>query len=389
MTDNKIFRVFKWIFFVLSFLVLLFVIVFLFSGCAEKQELDDLTVVSGIALDSQGEQTSVCNLAVEYVTISSEGTTGKNVEGQILALQGENAFSALREALNKSQNKLYLVHNQLLIFGKTAAEQGLKEHIDFFVRDYEARLNVPVLIADGQAGEILKTKAEGTGLTSEFLKDMIEAQSEQGVNTFTKLLDFTQNITSWEKGTLIPMARIDKTDPEKPALVVDSTAVFVKDKMVGTLDKEKTRGVLWVMGKVKDGLINIETERGQVVVEITGCKVDKKIEVEEGKIKVKVKIMQVGNIGSATDKAGENREQNIKEIQKMTEKAIEKEIVSGFESLKEYGCDVYGLGDDLRRTKPEKWETISDDWPDVFKEARLEVEINSTIDNTGALGGDI
>lgn len=393
MTDNKFFRVLKWIFFILAFLILLFVMVFSVSGCANKQELDELTVVSGIAIDSPqntaGKLPPVLNLAVEYVTISSEGTTGKNVEGQILQLQGENPFSSIRGALNLYQNKLYLAHNQLLVFGREIAEGGLKNYIDFFVRDYEARLNVPILIADGEAAKMLEIKTEGIGLTSEFLKNMIESQSEQGMNSFTKLLDFAENLTSWKKGTLIPLVELDDSDKEKPKLMIQKTAVFYEDKMVGTLDGGQTRGVLWVMGKVKDGLINVETEKGSVVVEITGCKTDKKIEVEDGKLKVRINILQTGAIGSATGEAGYNKDDNISDIQKITEDVIKNEILDSLEAVKSFNCDVYGFGDELRRKENKKWRNISENWDKVFKQAEFIVDVKSTIENTGALGKNI
>ncbi|MBE7056146.1 MAG: Ger(x)C family spore germination protein [Ruminococcaceae bacterium] len=395
MTDNKLLKVFKWIFFVTTFLLLLFVIVFLFTGCVDKQELDELTVVSGIAVDEgksqDGGQVPVLgelSISVEFVTVSSEGTTGKDVKGKVLNLHGKNAFSALRSAMNISQNKLYLSHNQILIFGRKLAEKGLNEHIDFFIRDYEARLNVPLLIADGEAGEILQTKPEGVGLISEFLNNMANVQSVQGLNVNTKMFDLVTNISSWEKGTLIPLVKTSK-EGEKTTLKIDETAAFVGDTMVGTLDGGQTRGVLWVMGLAKDGLINIETSQGQVVVEITGSKVDKKVEYKDKKLKVKIDILQSGVVGSATNGAGYNYDKNIEEIQNVTEKAIVSEIKKGYKKLAELGCDVYGFGDWLRRNEPDQWKEVVTNWDKFFKNIDFTIEVKSTIDNTGALRKDI
>lgn len=403
MSDNKYARVLKWIFFIVAFLMLLFVVVFLFTGCVDKQELEELSVVSGIAVD-QGEyagglspvssstldrgQTPGVKLTVEIVAVSSEGTTGKDIEGQNLQLKGEDPFSALRAALNTSQNKLYITHNQVLIFSSKLAEQGLREHVDFFVRDYEARLNVPMLIAEGEAAEILQTKIEGSGLTAEYLSNMIEDQSEQGINIHTKMLNFTSNIVSWEKGTLIPMVKLQKKD-EKSQIVIDGTAAFAGDTMVGTLDGGQTRGVLWVMGLVKDGLVPVETSQGSVEVEITGSKVSQSIDYKDGRVVVKVKILQSGIIGSATQGAGYNYEKNIEEIQKATEKAIKQEIENGYRKLAELKCDAYGFGDQIRRSHGDIWKEVCSNWEEVFQNIDFNIEVESTIDNTGALRKDL
>lgn len=397
MSDNKYTRILKWIFFIVAFLLLLFVVVFLFTGCADKQELEELSVVSGIAVDTgglspvstvDGGQTPGVKLTVEIVAVSSEGTTGKDVEGQNLQLEGRDPFSALRAALNTSQHKLYITHNQVLIFSSKLAEQGLREYVDFFVRDYEARLNVPLLIADGEAAEILQTKIEGAGLTGEYLNSMIKDLASQGKNIHTKMLDFTSNIASWEKGTLVPVAKVQK-EGEKSQIVIDETAAFVGDTMVGTLDGGQTRGVLWVMGLVKDGLIAVETSQGAVEVEITGSKVSKSIDFKDGHVAVEVKVLQTGVIGSATQGAGFNYEKNIEEIQKATEKAIKQEIENGYKKLSELNCDAYGFGDQIRRSHSDIWKEASSNWEKAFKTMNFTVKVESTIDNTGALRKDL
>ena len=52
-------------------------------------------------------------------------------------------------------------------------------------------------------------------------------------------------------------------------------------------------------------------------------------------------------------------------------------------------CDVYGIGDELRRRQNKTWKEIAGSWEELYKNMDFTVEVETTIDNTGALGKDI
>ena len=55
----------------------------------------------------------------------------------------------------------------------------------------------------------------------------------------------------------------------------------------------------------------------------------------------------------------------------------------------ELRCDAYGFGDALRRTQVSNWKKFNSDWDKVISEMVFEVEVKSTIKNTGALGENV
>ena len=78
---------------------------------------------------------------------------------------------------NISNHKLYFPHNQVIIMGKSLAEDGVIKYLDFFLRDAETRDNVLVLVAGGTAGEILDTMPEGDKLPAVNISNSLDAQS--------------------------------------------------------------------------------------------------------------------------------------------------------------------------------------------------------------------
>ena len=397
MENHKYMKYIKAAFFIGASLVLLFIILLLLTSCRSQQELDELGIVAGVAVDtgrgtdplSQGG-TSV-EITAQIVSFSSAKSTQGKDSGDgpsgawNLKLQGESVLEAIRSSLNVTNRHLYFSHNQVLIFGRDLAERGLRNHIDFFIRDYEARMNVPLVIADGRGSELLAVEPDNAILSAEFISDLVSLQKKQGDCVDTRFFQFAQDLASWEKGTLVPIIGIDEQD-DKKQLKIKGTAVMQKDTMVGELDAIATRGVSWVLGTVKEGTVTVVTPQGLVTVEITDAKVSREITFDqEGKMHVTIKIQQTGIIGHATGGTGNGYEQNIDEIQKAVEKEIEKEIRAGKEKLVACCCDAYGFGDSLRRFQHKTWEEVQSRWEDIFETMVFHIEVHSNINNTGAL----
>ncbi len=411
MENNKYLKYIKMAFFIAAFTALAFIVVFLLSGCTYSRGLEDLAIVSGISVDREpglslhqkGEMDEMenaetssmgtLNITAQIVSFSSDETGGGSANGPSgswnLDLRGDSVFDTIRSALGKSPHKLYLSHNQVLLFGKETAESGLKNYVDFFVRDYEARLNVPIAVTEGKASEVLKLESENYKLSSEYLNQLIELQQNHGDSVETRLFDFVQDLVAWEKSTLVPYVKLVGEEEQKE-IEVSGVAVFKRGTMVGLLTPDETRGVSWVKGMVSEGHVTVTTEQGVATIEITDASENHSLSFdEEGKLHVKIEIEQTGIIGDATGGAGSCYEKNIEELQKAVETKIKSEIQAGKKKLMELRCDAYGFGDALRRTQVSNWKKFNSDWDKVISEMVFEVEVKSTIKNTGALGENV
>ena len=74
------------------------------------------------------------------------------------------------------------------------------------------------------------------------------------------------------------------------AVRVNGMAVFKKDKMVGVLSEDETRGVLWVLGKVSSAAINVEIAGGIASIEVLSAQGSATPVVSDGKVTMKVSV---------------------------------------------------------------------------------------------------
>ncbi len=354
------------------------------TGCWSRHELDTLAVVLGIGIDKLMESGKVQITAQvvkpgEIKTPSGEAGSGTEAFWNIIGT-GDTIFSTLRNMTNKSSRKLFFPHNQLLIFGKSTAEEGIQKYIDFFIRDSEPRMNVWVLISQGTAKEILDVKSELEKVPANNISNLIEGHAAATSQIrAVKLKDLVIGLMSRTTASTIPFIKIVK-DGDKKVAMISGTAVFKGDKLVGSMDKIEGRGLLWVLGNVKTGIIDVEdSNNDKVSLEIMRASSKIMPELNNNKISIKVNINEEGNIAEQT---GPKNLAELREVALLEEKkaeVIRREVMAAVRKAQELDSDVFGFGDAIHKKYPEQWKKLEDDWDEVFKDIQVEVYVEAKL----------
>lgn len=127
------------------------------TGCWNRRELDTLGIVMGIGIDKTKEPGKV-QLTAQIVKPGEikapkkeGGGSGSDKAYWNIKSTGDTVFSAVRGFTHESSRKLFFPHNQVMIFSRDIAEEGVQKYVDFFVRDPEIRFTVWVLVSKGTA----------------------------------------------------------------------------------------------------------------------------------------------------------------------------------------------------------------------------------------------
>lgn len=294
------------------------------SGCWNSRELDTLAIVMGVGVDKPKESGRV-QITAQIVRpgeiSSSEGKGGGTEAFWNIKDTGETVFGTLRDLTSKSSRKLFFPHNQVLIFGRGIAEEGVHEYVDFFARDPETRVNVQVLVSQSTAEEVLDVKSKLEKVPANNIAKLIKENAAATSQTSEiKLKDFETRLMSKTIAPIAPFIEISGDGEEKVA-TISGTAVFKGDKLVGKLDKKEGRGLSWVLGEVKSGIIEVEGPDNDIVsLEIIRAKGKMIPEIEDDKITMKVNITEEGNIGEQTGPEDLAKLPEIKTLEKRSPK---------------------------------------------------------------------
>lgn len=370
----------------LSFMMLLPAL----SGCWGVRELNALSLVIGIGIDKKAADPDKVYMTAQIVRPealkkTSTGDTGQGQETKAywnLESSGSTIFDAIREYTHETNNKLYDAHNEVIIFGKDAAADGVQKYLDFFQRAQETRPTTEIAVSDTTAADALDVMPELDKLPAINITKLIKSQGYTSQSQEVTLQEFTNNLLSKTRAPVAPLVWITQ-EGGKNLLAVKGLAVFKGDKMIGELDENETRGLLWVEGLIKTGNIDLPYLDGQVSIEIKSVQTKVKSEIRNGKVTVAVDIQENGAMVAQTCIPNLETLPEMTILENLEQAAITEEIQNTVAKAKRLNTDVFGFGEDLHKYHPEEWNQMEGIWDTIFPTVQVDVHVECKIRSAG------
>lgn len=387
--------------FVLSILSLLAVLI---TGCWSMRELDELSIVAGMGVDLDPKKEMVLLTAQIIVPSAVKGggngggegsQGGQNPMGQTVRIAtsaGATVFRAVRNFVPEASRRLYFPHNQVIIVGKEAAQQGISPLLDFFIRNHEPRPFAKVLIAQDSAYDILKASAGIENIPAFGIKQLLEVSAQNAYAIDMTLQDLTQLLMSPTTAPVAPIAALYQETQMGGSKVtrvkIQGTAVFKGDKLVGELTPSETRGLLWILGKVKTGIVTVPCSSNSAEydsLEVTGSNSKIVPEIRDGKIIIKIELTVDSNLSEQQCLETIVDQTTLSKFEQLQAEAVKKEIAAVLETARRLNADIFGFGDEVHRKYPHQWPQLEPIWDELFPQIETPVTVRSRVHDVGYL----
>ena len=393
MGENQIKPLNYWLIKLIILLILLSVV----SGCWDARELTTLAMVTAVGIDLD-EKSGKILMTVQIVKpgevkssssgdqSSGGGTSGKAGGGQpvwIINITGSNVAEAVRNFATISDRQLYFAHNQLIVIGKEAAKQGVRPLLDFFIRSRDPRETAWIVVAVGKASEVIEAKSGLEKIPAMGTTLLVESYPLTSVTVGVTLKDFVNRLMS---KTAAPYAGHITLIEESGANTVRAVGidVFKGDKFKGTFNQSETRGLLWVSGKVKRGLITVVSPKGgKTNFEITRASSRVTPELKGNQIRFKVQVMVESNLGSEDYSLDFTKPQVLKGLEKLETEAIRQEVAVALAKARKLNTDIFGFGEAIHRQFPKEWKLLEPQWDTLFPKIKVTLAIRTKIRTVG------
>jgi spore germination protein KC len=367
-------------------------------SCWNRRELDTLAIVTAVGIDKSQEDGKVSVtfqiMKPSEVKAPSSGSQGSGGSGGssgvwVLTSTGYTVFDAARNAITQSDRRLFFPQNRIIVIGEEIARKGTASLLDFFDRDPEPRRLSWLLIAKGKASDIIHAKHEQEKIPAEAIDSMVKSSGVTSMAVKVNLNDFFKKLSS---PSADPVAcRIEMIKEEGSAnrkIRVTGAAVFRRDRLVGFLDRPETRGLNWVLGKVRSGIIVVKSpkeENKNVALEIIRASSKITPKIQDGEVSITVEIKEEGNLAEQMSNVELTNVGMFKVLEQRKAQVIKNEIESVLnKARKEWGVDIFGFGEAVHRKYPREWKELQGKWRDEFPEIKVEVKIDANL-RTGGL----
>ncbi len=353
----------------------------LLTGCWNYRELDTMAIVAGMAFDKSENGTGYHLTAEILDEAGGGGEQGPTIKSQIVESDGATMFDAARNALKRSNKKLYYGDCQTVIFGDEVARDGIAPLLDWFVRDPEPRITIDIYISKaGTAKEIIEKKSLGNPITSFALAKIDENNPKSlSKSIYTKIYQATNMLGG--EGISLTLPALDITLNQNEALPeIDGVAVFKKDRLLGYLESEESKYLAFLKDQVIGGLLLINMESAAPDISLEILKNNTKItpDLTGGLPKIKIETHTQVSLGELLTSTDLITASGLEAVEKRASETMEKNIRELISKVqREYGTDIFGFGSAIYKADPEYWKKIKPQWDRMF--SSLDIEISSEI----------
>ena len=358
---------------------------FTLCGCWNRREIGNLSIVMGFAVDTAEKEKDKIEITSQIANTkgASSEENGPNVHFKNITIEGDYVFPSIRASVSKAGSKLYMAHNFVVIFGQEAAEQGILQYMDFFMRDHEMRLSTNLLVARGRGADILNVSAGFQKIPALHIKNLIDSQEQLSSGFTVTAMDFCNRVYSKKSAPLIPIIEIDDSGEEEQ-LRMSGTAIFDENKMIGEMDNYETRGVLWATGGVSQGVVVTSPAENEFIgMDVLHSSGGTKTEIDEnGKVTMVIQANVTGTFDSERGYEDYTTEEGLKTMTSAFSREVESEIRSALEKSKELKSDVFGFSEILFKSDPQLWEKMQNE---DFYDLPVRIEVTSQILTSGRL----
>ncbi|MCD7872461.1 MAG: Ger(x)C family spore germination C-terminal domain-containing protein, partial [Clostridiales bacterium] len=258
--------------------------------------------------------------------------------------------------------------------------------LDYLLRSVNSRPDVIVCISQEKAENVLASKEYDALVPAQAVSNLLETGEKSGIAAYVSSNDLLNLYTDKTSDIYLPVVA-----PSDESVSVSGIAVFSGDKIVDILSDEESFGLMFMKGKVKNGLLDLSSEKfGKIGAEIIKTKVKTKAVFENGKIVYKVKIkaelvldeIENGIINSISEK-------DIFEINSLVSRKITENCKSAFYKCTENKSDCLRIGESLAAENYKAYQSVSDNWHEYLSNAELDISVNAVLKqvNENSRGG--
>ena len=325
--------------------ILSLIMLFCLTGCWNYKELNDYSIVSGVAIDKKGNEYEASVLISNSPKTNSSESNSSQSQVVVYSGKGNSIFSALKQIGLISPKELYFGSFSILVISENVAKEGIDSAIDFFVRYPNARKNFYVVLSKGtSAKDTLKIMTPLSSFPSQKITDNVESTTElQGIISSINFNDLLSTILSDGSEATINCIEIEgdeekgssqeNLESSKPEAYtkLGNLGIFKNYTLVDWANRDESLGINMINGKISEMFLDIEYNEGYVVIDSTSFSSEVNVKLKDNKPFVSIDLSGEARIIEVKGDIDLKDSKVIEELQKKANKKIKKRVNQAIE----------------------------------------------------------
>ncbi|MBB6019876.1 spore germination protein KC [Paenibacillus sp. JGP012] len=371
----------------------------LLAGCWDREEINDVAFVIGIAVDKENNdyrsslQIALPGQSGASGSVGGGGGTSGDKPWFILSNTANTLRGTSLEGQKSLSRRIYYAHRRTILIGEELARDGVAPMLDLFTRYPLNRLSALPVVTRGEAYKVIDTDAPIEKFPSEMVRELcfLNMRNPRSLKTFI------DSILSDGVDPFLPIASVSDSVPKdwkdsKTNIKLDGLAIFKKDKLVGMMDKAPADALILAMGEANEPEVMVKAPRGKgdLFIKLNENNSSLHPKVVNGKVSVTIQLYAKGVIVDNESDYGDRRENEIIKLNEAIHLKIKEDIEEGVRLVqKKFKADILGMGRSIHHHLPKEWDKIKDRWDVIYPDVQVNVVPHVIIENVGIVNKPI
>lgn len=376
-------------------------------GCWNRTELNELGITAATGFDRVGNNWVLSyQVIVPSATGASQGGGGGG-GGQPSVYVFSATGKTIREAADlgyvENPRRLYFAHNEILVIGREAAEQGINQILDLYFRNIDARETVLVAVTDETAVDILRKMVPPEKIPGTALSDILRKESRfSSFFPIVRVYDLGQKISSDSQAAGVPEIHvtdgdekalesldINKTTSPPVKMKITRLGVFHGDRLVGWLNREQSFGISWLTNQVKGSTMSTSCpkpnskDKRSISIRLSGANTKITPIMEGDHFTIKVRTKARGELLEYMCEEDLSKPETITAIEKVVSADITETILNGWNAAQKMHVDLPGFANKIHLKYPKEWKKLQKDWDKNLENVKLDIQVNVKVQRPG------
>lgn len=376
-------------------IILSLFILFTLSGCWNYKELNEYSIVSGVAIDKKGDEYETSILISNSPKNNSSDSNASETQVVVYSGKGDSIFEALKDIGLISPKELYFGSFSVLVISEEVAKDGINNVIDFFVRYPNTRKNFYVVLSkDTKAKDTLKIITPLTAFPSQNITDNVRNTTNlQGIISsinFNDLLstilrdgvDLTINCIKIEGDEKEGSSKenLESSEPETYTKL-GNLGIFKDDKLVDWADHDESLGINIINNRISEMFFELKFKDGYVVVDSTSFSSNVSVELKNNKPVVNVDLSGEARIIEVNGDVNLENSKVIEQLQKKANNKLKKQVNKAIDLAVKNKTDIFGFGQMFYRKYPDYYKSLKKEWDNNLDDIKVNIKSNLTLKN--------
>lgn len=356
-------------------IILLTMITTLLSGCWDSKESERMLYLYGLGVDFEDDQYKMYAQIIDFTNIakSEQPSNPDAIQSEVGYATGRTISEAIYKLYNSVDEQLFWGHFSYFIFSQEVLKEGrINPIINTYMRFIDTRYQTWIYSTEDSVKDLmLSTPIINKAISLSKMSDPINSYKQ---SSFIEPLNIRNLLIGMDEPgheVKIPLVRIVnnwETDKGKdPISSIDGITVISPKENLGVISGNKANGLQWMTNKTIRSGISIKRNTGEeqlISVILQNNKVTVKPIVKNDKVLFDIHVRNGATV------SGFEGDVTEKEVRRLTEKKIKKQIKETYQEGLNINADVYRLSEHLYRQDVKAWKRMQ-------KDGKIELDENS------------